>query len=104
MRLRTLCGAAALLMATLMWGGVAWAQPGLIPNADVETDTNGDGIPDDWFHSSGVSYPNDNGPSLPGVKAIQLDSENQDWRSSSATVFPGKPYMWSFDYKFLEGA
>jgi len=112
MKLSKLCGACALLLATMMLAGGANAQPGLIPNADVETDADPDGdgpempdgIPDDWFHSSGVSYPDDNGPSAPGVKSIQLDSANQDWRSSTAPVIPGGPYIWSFDYKFLEGA
>ena len=104
MRWRLLGGCSALLVATLMWVGVAGAQPGLVPNADVETDLEPDGIPNDWFHSSGVSYTDDNGPSSPGVKSIQDDSGGQDWRSSNFPITLGQAYQWSFDYKFLEGA
>jgi hypothetical protein len=87
-----------------MWAGVANALPGLVLNADVELDSDADGIPDDWFHSDGVSYQNDNGPSSPGVKSIQIDLPGKDWRSDAFPIIPGAPYEWSFDYKFLEGA
>src|SRR5262245_16636150 len=95
---------AALLAATWFASGMAYAKPGLVPNADVELDSNADGIPNDWFHSSGVSYPDDNGPSSPGVKSIQLDSAGNDWRSEVFSIIPGQTYTWSFDYKFLPGA
>jgi hypothetical protein len=100
-----LWGITAALAATLAFGlSSAVAQPGLLPNADVETDSDMDGIPNDWFHSSDVSYPDDNGPSAPGTKSIQLNSEGEDWRSSEIPAVPGGKYTWSFDYKFLEGA
>jgi hypothetical protein len=95
----------ALLLAISIFGVERVdAQPGLVPNANVETDGDANSRPDMWFSSSGVSYPDDNGPSSPGTKSIQLDSAGQDWRSSTAPVVPGGKYMWSFDYKFLEGA
>lgn len=107
MKFRTICRAAALLLAVgvvAVGARGAHAQPGLIPNADVETDSEPDGTPDLWFRSGGTSYVDDNGPSAPGSKAIQLDSAGQDWRSSEAPAVPGALYRWSFDYKFLDGA
>lgn len=104
MKWSLLGGSFALLAATLMSVGVAHAKPGLILNADVELDSDADGIPNDWFHSSGVSYPDDNGPTSPGVKSIQLDSAGSDWRSEVFSIIPGETYTWSFDYKFLPGA
>ncbi|MGD9632486.1 MAG: PEP-CTERM sorting domain-containing protein [Pirellulales bacterium] len=95
---------AVLLSAVLMSVDVAYALPGLVLNGDVETDSDVDGIPNDWFHSSGVSYPDDNGPTAPGLKSIQIDSANQDWRSEVFPIVPGAQYRWSFDYKFLPGA
>jgi PEP-CTERM motif len=105
MSCKTVCRAAVLLLAVWVVGvSGANAQPGLIPNANVETDSEPDGTPDSWFHSGGTSYVDDNGPSAPGSKAIQLDSAGQDWRSSEAPAVSGATYNWSFDYKFLEGA
>lgn len=104
MRCSLLGRAVFLLSATLMFAEAAHAQPGLVLNANLENDSDADGIPDDWFHSSGVSYPDDNGPSSAGLKSIQIDSANQDWRSTVFPIVPGAPYEWSFDYKFLEGA
>jgi hypothetical protein len=105
MNCRTACRAATLLLAVSVIGlRGANAQPGLIPNANVETDSEPDGTPDLWFRSGGTSYVDDNGPSSPGSKALQLDSDGQDWRSSEAPAVPGALYRWSFDYKFLEGA
>lgn len=104
MRWSLLGGVSALLASTLIAVGVTDAQPGLVLNADVEIDSDADGIPNDWFHSSGVSYPTDNGPSSPGVKSIQLDSAGSDWRSEVFPIIPGEKYLWSFDYKFLPGA
>jgi hypothetical protein len=101
---RLLGGIPVLLAAALMCIGAANAQPGLVLNADVETDTDADGTPNDWFHSSGVSYPSDNGPSSPGSKSIQIDSANQDWRSEVFPIVPGVQYEVTFDYKFLQGA
>jgi hypothetical protein len=89
----------------VIFAGAANALPGLVINADVETDLEPDGFPNDWFKSSnGVSYPDDNGPSSPGSKAIQIDVADRDWRSSTFPVVPGAVYRWSFDYKFLQGA
>src|SRR5262245_35296116 len=90
MRWRLLGGFPVLLAATLMCSGAAYAQPGLVLNADLELDSDADGIPNDWFHSGGVSYPDDNGPSSAGVKSIQLDSAGQDWRSEVFPIIPGK--------------
>jgi hypothetical protein len=103
MKCSLLCRPVAL-SAVMLFAVMAHAQPGLVLNADVETDSEPDGTPNDWFHSSGVSYPDDNGPSSPGVKSIQIDSANQDWRSSLFAIIPGAQYEWSFDYKFLDGA
>jgi hypothetical protein len=110
MNCRTGWGVAIALLAVLAVGDPnANAQPNLIINGDVENDPEPDGFPNDWFHSAaGVSYPNDNGPSLPGVKALQIDAltggAQADWRSSEAPAIAGGQYKWSFDYKFLEGA
>jgi hypothetical protein len=109
MNCRTVWGVAILLLAIATVGVQgANAQPNLIINGNVENDPEADGFPNDWFHSSNVSYPNDNGPSAAGVKALQIDAltgaANADWRSSEAPAVPGGQYMWSFDYKFLQGA
>ena len=62
MSLRWLRRVMASIAVVVITAGIVHAQPGLVLNADLETDTDADGIPNDWFHSSGVSYPNDNGP------------------------------------------
>jgi hypothetical protein len=102
---RSIGGVAAFCLVVLaLASNSADAQPGLIPNANVETDGDANGIPDDWFHSSGVSYPDDNGPSRPGQKSIQLDSAGQDWRSQTFIYEQGAQYHFQFDYLFLPGA
>ena len=109
MNWRTVCGVLLVSLAVVAVGVPdIYAQPNLIINGNVENDPEPDGFPNDWFHSSGVSYPNDNGPSAPGVKALQIDAlsgaSNADWRSSEAPAIPNAKYVWSFDYKFLQGA
>jgi hypothetical protein len=109
MNCRTVWGVAILLLAVAAVGvRGANAQPNLIINGNVENDPEPDGFPNDWFHSANVSYPNDNGPSAAGVKALQIDAltggANADWRSSEAAAVKSGQYKWSFDYKFLDGA
>ena len=107
MNWRTVCGVLLVSLAVVAVGVPdVYAQPNLIINGNVENDPEPDGFPNDWFHSSGVSYPNDNGPSAAGVKALQIDAlsgaSNADWRSSEAPAIPNAKYVWSFDYKFLQ--
>ena len=109
MNCRTGCGVGIMLLAVVAVGVQSVnAQPNLIINGNVENDSEPDGFPNDWFRSSGVSYPDDNGPSAAGVKALQIDAlaggANADWRSSEAPAVVSGKYTWSFDYKFLEGA
>jgi hypothetical protein len=104
MRCRLAGVVATLHLLSAIGISAAYGQPGLVPNGNVETDANANDRPDQWFNSAGVSYPNDNGPSSPGTKSIQLDSAGQDWRSSTFPITPGSQYRFSFDYKFLEGA
>ncbi len=97
-------GLLALVSLSLSAATASPAVAGLVPNEDVEIDSDMNNVPDDWFMGSNTSYIDNDDSDGVGTHSVEFRGPNTDWRSSEFPVTAGSNVTWSIDYKFLGGA